>query len=75
MTTKELIVAEIDKLSGAELQELYALIREFTQMKRQSKPQSLMSRLKRIAIDGPADFAANHDAYVTGENRARPNSD
>jgi hypothetical protein len=64
MTTKELIVAEMDKLSSAELQELYALIREFTQMKRQAKPQSLMSRLKLIAIDGPEDFAANHDAHL-----------
>lgn len=33
---------------------------------------SLMSKLKSIKIEGPEDFAANHDQYVTGERRAKP---
>jgi hypothetical protein len=33
---------------------------------------SLMSKLKSIKIEGPEDFAAHHDQYVTGERRAKP---
>lgn len=32
---------------------------------------SLMSKLKSVKIEGPEDFAANHDQYVTGERRAK----
>lgn len=32
---------------------------------------SLMSKLKSIKIEGPEDFAANHDQYVTGARRAK----
>lgn len=34
-----------------------------------SKKQSLMSRLKNIQIEGPADFAANVDLYISGEKQ------
>ena len=70
MVTKELIKAEIDSLSGQDLEELYALIHRLGQSKQQAKKLSLMSRLKRIAIDAPEDLAANHDLYVIGEKRA-----
>ena len=40
----------------------------------QARP-SLMSQLKEIAIEAPADFAANHDLYVTGEKHAGPHPD
>jgi len=73
MIIKELIRAEIDNVSGEYLEELYEIIKRFAQSKRQAKKQSLMSRLKGIAIDGPQDFAANHDLYVTGVRRAEPN--
>ena len=73
MITKELIRAEIDNLSGEYLEELYEIIKRFAQSKRQAKKQSLISRLKSIAIDAPEDFAANHDLYVTGARRAEPN--
>jgi hypothetical protein len=72
MTTKELIQAEIERLSEEDLDELYAVIKHFTQSKRHAKPQSFMAKLKRIQIEAPEDFAANLDLYVSGEKRGEP---
>jgi hypothetical protein len=72
MSTKELIQAEIDPLSDEELDELYALIKNFTQSKRHAKPRSLMATLRCIQIDAPPDFAANLDLYIRGEKRVEP---
>lgn len=71
MTTKELIYAEIERIDEAQLDELYTVIKQFTQVQQQpaNKP-SLMAKLKRIQIDAPEDFAANLDVYVSGEKRA-----
>ncbi|HKZ86440.1 MAG TPA: hypothetical protein VJ793_22655 [Anaerolineae bacterium] len=73
MITKELIQAEIDNMTGDDLQELYNLIKQFVWSKRQTKKPSLMSKLKSISIKAPADFAVNHDLYVVGEKRAESN--
>jgi hypothetical protein len=72
MTTKELIQAEIEHLSERELEELYKLVKNFSQSK-QSDKQSLMSKLRRIKIDAPEDFSTNFDLYLTGEKSAEPN--
>ena len=72
MTTKELIQTEIETLSDEELDELYTVIKQFTQSKRHAKPQSFMAKLKRIQIEAPEDFAANLDLYVSGERRVEP---
>lgn len=72
MTTKELIQAEIEHLNEQELDELYKLVKDFSQSK-QSGKQSLMSKLQSIKIDAPEDFSSNFDLYVTGEKRAEPN--
>jgi len=72
MTTKELIQVELDTLSDEELDELYTLIKSFTQSKRHAQPQRLMAALRRIKIEAPPDFAANLDCYVNGEKRAEP---
>lgn len=69
MTTKELIKAEVDRVSDEDLEELYSLVKSFTEAKVQGTKQSLMSRLKRIKIQGPEDFAANIDLYMNGEKR------
>jgi hypothetical protein len=69
MTTKELIYAEIEQVDDDLLDELYAIIKQFTQSKQAAKP-SLMEKLKRIQIDAPEDFAANLDLYLSGEKRA-----
>ena len=69
MTTKEMIIAEIDNLNEEELNEIYNLIRSFGGSSATGKKQSLMSSLLEIQIDGPEDFAANLDLYLSGEKR------
>jgi hypothetical protein len=69
MTTKELIEAEIDKLSEGDLEQLYQLIKEFTQDRPRNGKQTFMSKLLEVRIDAPEDFAANLDAYVNGEKK------
>jgi hypothetical protein len=72
MSTKELVQAELDALSDADLDALYALIKQFIQSRRHAKPRSLMATLRSIQIDAPPDFAANLDLYVRGEKRVEP---
>lgn len=74
MTLKELIKAEVDGLPEERLDELYGLIQHFkVEMPEPQKARpSLMSRLKRVKIDAPEDFAANLDLYLSGEKRADP---
>ena len=72
MSTKELIQAELETLSDADLDALYAVIKQFIQSKRPAKPRSLMATLRGIQIDAPPDFAANLDLYVSGAKRAEP---
>ncbi len=66
MTVKEKIEAEIETMGNAELEELYELIKHFSQRHRTGERSSLMAKLKKIEIDAPEDFAANHDKYVQG---------
>lgn len=73
MTTKELIKAEIDNLNEEELNEIVNLIRSFAGPRSTGRKQSLMSSLLEIQIDGPEDFAANLDLYLSGEKREEPN--
>jgi hypothetical protein len=63
MTIKESIQAEIEKLDETDLEELYRLILEFVEQRRQASKGSLLTNLTKISIDGPPDFAANHDFY------------
>ncbi|HEY5868035.1 MAG TPA: hypothetical protein VI542_21160 [Candidatus Tectomicrobia bacterium] len=72
MSTKELIQSELETLSDADLDALYAVIKHFIQSKRPAKPRSLMATLRGIQIDAPTDFAANLDLYVSGEKRVAP---
>lgn len=67
MNIKEQIQAEIDSLKEEYLDELYILIKDFTQSKHQPKKASFMSKLKKIKIDAPLDFAVNLDLYVGGK--------
>ncbi len=68
--TKELLHQTIENLDDADLDEVYLLIRQFSLETPQPKKSSVLSRLQRIQIDGPEDFAANSDAYVVGEKHA-----
>jgi hypothetical protein len=70
MSTTERIRNEIKSLDRAELDELFEWILQFIEAKRQTKTEGALSRLAQIQIDGPEDFSANHDLYVTGEKSA-----
>ncbi len=72
MDTRELIHQEVDSIKAEYLDELFEIIRRFSQSKRSRKP-GLMSKLKSIAIEAPEDFAAHHDLYVAGAQSAEPN--
>jgi len=62
MTTKELIQAEIDKIPKQELNEVYQLIKDFTDKKNSTK-KGILSQLKQIKIQGSTDFSVNFDKY------------
>lgn len=68
--TKEVLHHTIDQLDETDLDEVYLLIQQFSLEPPQSKTLSLLSKLQRIQIDGPEDFAAQSDAYVLGEKHA-----
>ncbi|MBM4047885.1 MAG: hypothetical protein FJ279_22520 [Planctomycetes bacterium] len=65
MTTKQMIQAEIDRMNNKQLKELYGFIKRSSRPRRGRGKPSLMAKLKRIAIDAPEDFAANHDHHFT----------
>jgi hypothetical protein len=71
MTTKEMIQAEIEKLSEEELRKLYDVVRDLKQSKARHSKGSFMSRLRSIQISAPEDFAANLDLYLSGEKRVQ----
>ncbi len=59
MTNKEKIYAEIEGISEEYLDELYLLIKNFSETKPMKNKPTFMSKLKRITIDAPEDFTAN----------------
>jgi hypothetical protein len=67
MTIKELIYSEIDGVGEENLAELYEVVKRFTQEKAVQLNPGVLSKLKRIKIQAPEDFAANLDLYLTGE--------
>lgn len=68
MVTRELIHSEIERLSPADLEELYKLIRRLNSVRRKKKKGAL-SKIKQVKISAPKDFSTNHDLYATGERR------
>jgi hypothetical protein len=69
MISKEVIKSEIEKVPEERLDELFRVVRTFTTQGVESNGQSLMSKLKNIQIDAPADFSINIDQYLNGEKR------
>ncbi len=55
MTTKEFIYTEINTLEEECLDDLYDVIKRFTQLKHRPKRPGLLARLQRIRIDAPED--------------------
>lgn len=71
MSTKEMILEELNTLDENTLNEIYGVIRQFVESKKDVPSSSLMKKLKRIKIDAPTDFATNLDLYVSGEKRVQ----
>ena len=67
MITKETLKSEIERVPLERLEELYELVKSFTQPEPSSEKQSFMAKLREIEIDGPEDFAGNIDLYLSGE--------
>ena len=67
MISKELIKAEIERVPEERLDDLYSVIRTYSQPRTQNDGRSLMSKLRDVTINGPEDFAENIDLYLTGE--------
>jgi hypothetical protein len=75
MTTQELILQELGTLNENELSEVYKIIKDFRESKRPDSQPSLMSKLKRIKIYAPPDFATNLDLYLSGEKSVQEGLD
>ncbi len=67
MISKELIKSEIEKVPEARLEELYSVVRTYSEPIDNGDVRSFMSKLKEITIEGPEDFSENIDLYLTGE--------
>lgn len=67
MSTKELLLQEIEQLDEEELNALFALVRQFLEQKDEMPADDFLVQLGEIMIDGPEDFAENHDLYLSGE--------
>ena len=70
MSKIDLIHAEVAKVPTDKLDEVYGLVKGFSAGKKRKRKASFMSRLKRIKINAPVDFATNLDLYLFGEKRA-----
>jgi hypothetical protein len=69
MSTRELIRAEIDHIPDDRLSELYRLIQHFQETRAAPPKPGILAKLRTITIQGPPDFAANLDLYLSGEKR------
>ena len=67
MTTRELLLREIEQLNEEELDALFALVQQFLQQKGDDENVGFLERLGEITIDGPEDFSENFDLYLSGE--------
>ncbi len=67
MTTKELLLQQIEQLDEEELDALFAWVQQFLEQKTNSPDDDFLVRLGDIQIDGPEDFAENLDLYLSGE--------
>jgi hypothetical protein len=67
MISKELIKSEVEKVPEHRLEELYSVVKTYSQPATNRDQRSLMSKLRDIAIEGPEDFAEDIDLYLTGE--------
>ncbi len=67
MTTKDLLLKEIEQLDEEELGVLFALVQQFLEQRSADQTVGFLERLSEIQIDGPEDFSENFDLYLSGE--------
>jgi hypothetical protein len=69
MSTKELLIAEIDKLDEPKLRAVYEFAQSLGSKNGTAKSgKSFLEALREIKIeDAPADFSENFDLYASGE--------
>ena len=67
MTTKELLLQQIEQLDEEELDALFAWVMQFLEQRTSNSGDDFLLRLGDIQIDGPEDFAENFDLYLSGE--------
>lgn len=57
MVTKQKIQEKLDNLTPEQLNQVYGIIEELSNLENVEKKPSLMSKLKKISIDAPDDFS------------------
>jgi hypothetical protein len=67
MVTKEIIKSELDRVPEERLEEVYEVVKLYSRPGTPSNGSSLLSKLKKIKIDGSEDFSENLDLYLSGE--------
>jgi hypothetical protein len=67
MVTKDIVKSEIEKVPQERLEELYQVVKSFTSPAPEASPKSFMAKLRELSIDGPEDFSANVDLYLSEE--------
>ncbi len=67
MTTRELIQTELDQLDESTLQQIYTFIKTIQPNPAPSTapPAGLLSKLRQIQIEAPADFTQTLDTAMT----------
>lgn len=64
--TKEIIKEEVEKVPKERLNELYEVVKDFSQPKKKKSKEEFLADLQKIRINAPPDFASNIDDYLYG---------
>lgn len=67
MISREIIKAEIERVPEERLDDLYSVIKSYSEQQTPPNGRSFMSKISEVSIDGPEDFAENIDLYLNGE--------
>lgn len=61
MTTKELLLQQIEQLDEEELDVLFTWVQQFLEQKKEGDQTGFLERLSEIRISGPEDLSENFD--------------
>ncbi len=64
MITHETIIKEINKIPDGDLSEVYNLIKNFEEKKKNKSQHNLMSKLRSINISAPNNFSQTADLHT-----------